>query len=362
MGIQAISPGDPQMLCSQRSFGAELLRSGSATTVVTHLDLPWELLSQNWPWPNIYVCTHKACSCYCQTRSTHGSTSNLLTCPAGTEFAKLPTGIDPHNCWDTQILALLPSHTAPGHLLGFQPHLCTWPTNWCLHAPRTPRGGAVPTVSTSRMRLLWQAPPLTWSMKVNNGASVVDPGSFLCTPPLPPGPHSSPLSLSLHSQPQSPLQTCPPKPKPQCPAPAHTSRHASRAGDCSTIASTPYAGLYVPPAQTGCCNLLQAPSVLADLPASEGASQGKGTPSFHSSLPRVQVPSQIPPLFFSVPPGHLAILPTTLVLWAPLPAAFSRYSVRVVPRVDVFWLLFVGTGELHFLLLHSLDLAKRFSL
>lgn len=326
--------------------------------------MPWELLSQNWPWPNIYMCTHKACSCYCQTCPTHGSTSNLLTCPPGTEFAKLPTGIDPHNCWNTQILALLPSHTAPGHLLGFQPHLCMWPTHWCFHPPRTRRGGAVPTV---RMSLLWEwgcsgrlhlsseawrltMVPQWWTPipsfaypRCHRDHTPV-PSACLCTANPRPLPRPVLWSPSLSAQ---PLPT---------PANMHL-----RLGTAARLPVLPMLVSMFHPLQTGYCTLLRAPSVLADLPASEGASQGKGTPSFHSPLPRVQVPTQIPALCFFCPPGHLSILPTTLVLWAPLPAAFSRYSVKVVPRVDVFW-LFLGTGELHFLLFHSLDLAKHVSL
>ena len=40
----------------------------------------------------------------------------------------------------------------------------------------------MPTVIMQKMRLLWRALPLPLSTHVNNGASMVDPDSFLHTP------------------------------------------------------------------------------------------------------------------------------------------------------------------------------------
>lgn len=87
-----------------------------------------------------------------------------------------------------------------GDWFGFQHHFCMWTTCCCVCAPRACKGGATPTVSCLRIRLLWQIPLLPSSSHFINGASIVYLGSLLCTPlvvartTLPPynKPYSSP--------------------------------------------------------------------------------------------------------------------------------------------------------------------------
>ena len=102
----------------------------------------------------------------------------------------------------------------------------------CLCAPRGCRGRVVPAVSTSRMR---QALPslrgFTLPMRLQwqtLAPSCANPRLWL-------RPHSIPFRLFLHSQPQASPHVCPLKPKFQPPAPMHTSRHVSQAGECSKM-------------------------------------------------------------------------------------------------------------------------------
>ena len=86
-------------------------------------------------------------------------------------------------------------------------------------------------------------------------------------------------------------------------------------------------------------------------------SRWRGSPFlFHRSLPRAQVPSLFPffPLSF-VLPSYVVNLLAALVVWNLL-SAFSRYSVRIVPDVDLFLMYFVGGGKLHVFLFHHHDL------
>ena len=53
--------------------------------------------------------------------------------------------------------------------------------------------------------------------------------------------------------------------------------------------------------------------------------------------------------------GYMVIFLVILVSWDRLPA-FSSYSVRIVPTCRCIFDVFVGGGELHVLLLHSLGL------
>ena len=73
--------------------------------------------------------------------------------------------------------------------------------------------------------------------------------------------------------------------------------------------------------------------------------EGVGAFGLSRFPPRGAGPAQIP-FFFSVPPGYMEILFVLSEVWCPLPA-FCRYSVRLVPCVDVFFDVFVGGGKLH---------------
>ena len=94
------------------------------------------------------------------------------------------------------------------------------------------------------------------------------------------------------------------------PAPAHPSQGVSQAGECLRLGSvrwqhgqTNYAGLSsLCPLQTGCCTLLRSsPSVLVDLPASEGTSQHVESFPFSQFPHRGTAPIPIPFFFFKSP-------------------------------------------------------------
>ena len=62
---------------------------------------------------------------------------------------------------------------------------------------------------------------------------------------------------------------------------------------------------------------------------------------FHSFLPGEQVPSQFLFFFFFpfILPSYVVIFLAILVTWGLLPA-FCRYSVRIIPRVNIFMMYF----------------------
>ena len=84
-------------------------------------------------------------------------------------------------------------------------------------------------------------------------------------------------------------------------------------------------------------SLWSSASVQADLLAGEGGSQGEGTFPLSRLPPRGAGPLPIPPLllFPFILPRYMGIFLAALVVWDLL-QAFSRYSVRTVPHVDVF--------------------------
>ena len=76
-------------------------------------------------------------------------------------------------------------------------------------------------------------------------------------------------------------------------------------------------------------------SILAHLPASEGAPQGVGTFPLSQLLPRGVGPIPItPPLFSFVPLDYVEILLALSEVRSSVP--FSRYSVIIYPHVDIF--------------------------
>lgn len=79
------------------------------------------------------------------------------------------------------------------------------------------------------------------------------------------------------------------------------------------------------------------PSVLSDLPAVERVPRVREPFLFYSSLPGVQ--RSHPDSFFLFPahPTWLCSDGVVLVVWD-LPPTFSRYSVRIVPHVNVFFM------------------------
>ena len=87
-----------------------------------------------------------------------------------------------------------------------------------------------------------------------------------------------------------------------------------------------------------------SPSILAGLPAGEEAPQGVGAFSFSHVSPSSVGPVWIPLSFFPFVRLH-----------GDSSYPFSRFSVRIVPHVDVFFDVYVGGGELDALLLCSLD-------
>ena len=165
MGMQVIGLGVLQALCSQshqcRFISADLLKLGIGTTTVVHLYLPWELWNQSSP---------QLCLCMCPPTKTAAAITGL-TPVTGAPVIHLDVqqALSSQNChwWHKSVdhtaagtwLRFQPfflSHAAPGDWLRFQLCLCMWTTHCCLHTPRVCRGGAMPTVSMLRMRLLWQ--------------------------------------------------------------------------------------------------------------------------------------------------------------------------------------------------------------
>lgn len=153
-------------------------------------------------------------------------------------------------------------------------------------------------------------------------------------------PHSSPFRLSLHSQPQSFPQVCPPKPELQRSAPVHTSKCASWAGECSEVTQTICAGLSL---CSTCCKLVAAllskplrlPFCPADLLTSEEASRSERTLPLSQLRPRNTGPITVPLPSFCHPTWICGNFLTILAVGDFLPA-FSRHSVRTVSCVGVF--------------------------
>ena len=167
------------------------------------------------------------------------------------------------------------------------------------------------------------------------------PGFFRVHPPVVAILHSSPFRLSPCNQPHSFPQVCHLKPEFQCPAPACTSRHVSQAGECGRVARTICAGLF--PfclSQTGCCTLLWASealflSWLISLLV-RGLPSVKEPFLFHRSHLGVQVASCFLFFLFSfVLPSYIEIFLALLGVWDLL-LTLSRYSLRIVPHLDVF--------------------------
>ena len=297
-------------------------------------------------WP-LHACTHSVCSHCHWTHPSHGSTTNPLRCPAGTEFTKPPVVCKSRGHRALKALKFQPyiwSHASHGYQLGFQPCLYMWAAYQCLQTPRVHRRGAVPFLSTLRMTLLWQAPPLPLGMHINNGTSVVDPGwgSFVSDLQFWLGLDHTLATAAVSAQ-ISPAFSLglPSEVGGECSVPEHTSSRASWIGEHRVLAESLCAGFSVSPAasQRVCSplSLWSFLSVLADLPTGEGAAQGEGTFPLHSFFPRDK----------SCPDSCLCFHPIWsygdlsciffffFVFWDP-PPAFSKYFVRIIPHVDVF--------------------------
>lgn len=71
------------------------------------------------------------------------------------------------------------------------------------------------------------------------------------------------------------------------------------------------------------------------LPHGSGSSQGEETFPLSQLPPRGARPIPIPLFSLFVLPSYMAIFLAPLIVWNFLPA-FSRYSMRIVPHIDVF--------------------------
>ena len=275
------------------------------------------------------------------TLPSHGLTSILLWCSAGTEFTVPPAvckSMDPMVAGKLRFHSCFWSCGAPGGLLSFQPCLHMWATHRHLCPPRTHRGGAAPAVSVQKMSLLWWDPALPSSTHFNNGTSVAEPGSFLCASQVVAGSTLKPLqAISMQPIPVlSPglsfgAQVLAPSPHMHQHTPVLTwgMQQGGRDPLCWSVCVL---------LQTGCCTLLwasEAPSLsqLISLLV-KALLRVRKRFLFHSSLPGVQVLSLFL-LFFFQPIGYMVIFLAILILWDLL-SVFSRYSVRIFPQVDVF--------------------------
>lgn len=176
-----------------------------------------------------------------------------------------------------------------------------------------------------------------------------------------------PPRLSPCSQPKFPLQVCPPKPKPQHPAPAHQQMHL-RLG---TAARLPGPSVQLSLFSAHCKTVstlfskpLNSPCVLANLPASERVTQSEGTHPPSYLPPRAQIPSQLPSLFsFTTPrpcwpPSH----PSYNFSFMSSSASFQQVFHENCPTHRCIFDVLVRGDELRVLLSHRLDLVKTFSL
>ena len=262
------------------------------------------------------VGTHKVhCCWHCPWISLCCGNASI-ECSPSTALTKLLVWI----CW-SHVPA--PTVGPPGISSDFCPtSMCWQPACACIF----PELIAVPTVSTLRWDCYGGSTTSLWA-HVDNGPPMADPASILCTFPVVASTTlrglqavsvqlNQVLSLGLSAQVWVEFQN---------PGTAHSSRHASQAGKCSEVARTVCAALSS-----------EAPylSLLTSQPEKE-VPRVREHFLFHNSLPDMQVPSQFlfSPLF--ILPSYVVIFLAALVVWDLL-TAFSKYSVRIVPHVDVF--------------------------
>ena len=149
-----------------------------------------------------------------------------------------------------------------------------------------------------------------------------------------------PLWLSPHSQQQSFPEVCSSDPmvQHQCFVCTGSQPHVSGWGTQSCGSNLCRFHSVLPP-QTGCCALLQALAVLADLPTSKRAFLDAETSSFLQLPPGAQVPIHFPSFSFSllsfILSSYVGIFLVPFGIWSPL-QVFSKCSVRTVSFVNVF--------------------------
>ena len=90
--------------------------------------------AQNPAWP-LHACTHSACSHCHWTHPSHGSTTNPLRCPTGTEFTKPPVVCKSRDHTAIRALKFQPciwSHASHGISLDFSLAFTCWqPASAC---------------------------------------------------------------------------------------------------------------------------------------------------------------------------------------------------------------------------------------
>lgn len=167
------------------------------------------------------------------------------------------------------------------------------------------------TVIENEAAMVCLAPSPPLSACISNEASMINLSSFLHIPSvvcslghtLPP---------SGFSQPQSSLCVCPLKPGFQHPAPAHTNRLLSQAGECRKVARSLCSGLSLfCLLQDGCCTLLRASEApflfqLMSLPVKR-LPRAREPLLFPSSFPAYKLPFQFLFSFSFILAGYVVI-------------------------------------------------------
>lgn len=269
---------------------------------------------------------------------SQGSTSHPLGVPKLQVYEVYDVQIHgSHSCWETRVSVLHEKLLSPWGLAWISAPLPDVGSLWV----ELGRSVWVPPGSTGRMWLPRWALPLPSSVDVNLGSSVDDVGSFPCPslvltwPTLQPFTAVSMQPISVLSPVLSPeawvtLHTAP------CPC-GHQQVHVSDWGPLQDGQDLLSRSLSVLPAAAA---FSSEPMKLL-FGAGWPSSQGKGFSGW-GNLSCCTAPSQgcrspqdSSPAPFILP-GYMAVFLAVLVLWDIL-SAFSRYSVRVFPCVDVFW-------------------------
>lgn len=183
------------------------------------------------------------------------------------------------------------------------------------------------TVIENEAAMVCLAPSPPLSACINNEASTINLSSFLHIPSVVCSLGHT-LPSSGFSQPQSSLRVCPLKPGFQYPAPAHTNRLLSQAGECRKVARSLCSGLCLfCLLQDGCCTLLRASESpflfqLMSLPVKR-LPRVREPLFFPSSFPAYKLPFQFLFSFSFILAGYVVIFIAIWVLYYHLPV-FTR--------------------------------------